>query len=84
MDNIPKNYFYPEISIREIKDCPSDEYHALHKWYSLGANHGYGDGYWQRDPETPYHEQPEFPSEEAKQAYQLGYDNGFANGVYEE
>lgn len=84
IDNIPKNYFYPEITIREIKDHPSDEYHPLHSWYSRGANDGYGDGYWDRSEDADYSEPPEFPSEEARAAYQLGYDNGHANGVMDE
>lgn len=84
MDNIPKNYFYPEISIREIKDRPSDELHPLHGWFCKGASDGYGDGYWDRSKDADYSTPPEFPSDDAKTAYELGYEAGHANGVMDE
>lgn len=80
----PKEFWLVFFSWKKIKNHPSDEYHPLHDWYSRGASDGYGDGYWDRSEDADYSEPPEFPSEEARAAYQLGYENGHANGVMDE
>lgn len=78
-------YYEPAINIRGLDPANySDVGHPLHSWFSKGASDGYGDGYWDRSEDAGYSEPPEFPSEEARDAYQLGYANGHANGVMDE
>lgn len=60
------------------KNCP------LYFWYDWGADNGYSDGYWDRNPDTPLSNTPKFPSKEAEEAYNEGYKTGFANGSLDE
>jgi len=82
---MPQEYYLPDINIREFDPTNySDVAHPLHEWFELGAELGYGDGFWNRDPDEPLNDTPEFPSKEAEIAYQEGYQTGFTNGVMDE
>jgi hypothetical protein len=78
-------YYEPQISIRRLDPTNySDVGHPLHSWFSRGASDGYGDGYWDRSEDADYSEPPDFPSEDAKTAYELGYETGHTNGMMDE
>jgi hypothetical protein len=82
---VPQEYYLPTINIREFNPTDySDVAHPLHEWFELGAELGYGDGFWNRDPNEPLNDTPEFSSKEAEIAYRGGYERGFTNGVMDE
>jgi hypothetical protein len=78
-------YFEPSLNIRrlDLSDY-SDVAHPLHSWFVRGASDGYSNGYWDRGENEDYIASPDFPSKEAEQSYQRGYENGFANGMMDE
>lgn len=82
---MPQEYYIPTINIREFDPTNyADVAHPLHEWFELGANYGYEDGYWDRDPDAPFINTPKFPNKETEIAYKDGYERGFTNGVMDE